>query len=119
MSDKRKVLSGSQEIGLFSLDRLHRMATRGDLNAPREFWSEKKESWLPLSGIMFDIEPSRISEMRGAGIQKVSVLGVDSSDCPACTALQRNVFSIDAVPELPPAACSCVPWCRLVVVATQ
>jgi hypothetical protein len=119
MSDKRKIRSDGEEIGLLSLDKLYRMVTRGDLDAPREFWSEKKESWLPLSGIMFDLQPSNIPAMRDGGVRKVSILGVDSSDCPACTAIQNKEFSIDEVPEIPPLECLCIPWCRLVVIAAS
>jgi hypothetical protein len=118
MSDKRKIRAGGDEIGLLSLDKLYRLVTRGDLDAPREFWSEEKKSWLPLSGIMFDIEPSRVSQMREAGVSLVSVLG-SGADCPACDALQKKSFPIDEAPTLPPAGCSCIPWCRLTMVATS
>ena len=55
--------------------KMYRMATSGEIGTTMLFWSEVKKQWLPLSGVMFDIEPLRLGEMVAAGIQKVKVLG--------------------------------------------
>ena len=31
--------------------------------------------------------------------------------------LIEHTFPIDAAPELPPKGCTCIPWCRCVVIA--
>jgi len=114
--DVRKVRCGGEE-GLLALSKLNRLVSRGDIDGTAEFWSEARQAWLPLVGIMFDIYPDRLPQMLKAGVRKVSILGSAPDDCPACAALQNKLFSIADVPALPPAGCSCVPWCRLTVIA--
>jgi len=119
MSDERKIRFKNQELGILSIDRLYRMAANGKIDHTAEFWSNTKKAWRPLSGIIFDIEPSRIDEMRSAGITKVEVIGSGVDACLACKALEGRAYAIDQVPILPPTNCTCVPWCRSVVVAKQ
>lgn len=119
MSDTRKVRYNGKELGPIALKALFRMSTRREIDETAEFWSDEKQQWLPLPGIMFDIEPSRVPAMRAAGIERVSILGSGSDDCPACAALLNKIYQIEAVPELPPIDCSCVPWCRLTVIAAE
>jgi hypothetical protein len=119
MSDKRKIRFQGQELGILSLDRLYRMATRGDVDHTAEFWSEREQAWRSLAGIMFDIEPPHTDDMRSAGITTVQITGSGSDDCPACKALEGKVYPIDSIPTLPPSDCTCIPWCRSLAVATQ
>ena len=119
MSEERKIRFGGEELGPLTIDRLYRMALRGDVNHTAKFWSDREQAWLPLVGIMFDIEPSRIDDMKSAGITKVQVSGSGSEDCPACKALEGKIYSINDIPTLPPPNCTCVPWCRSMVIATQ
>jgi hypothetical protein len=117
MSDQRKFRFQGQELGIFPIDRLYRMASRGEINHTAEFWSERENSWRPLAGIIFDLDPPNTNNMKSAGIAKVKILGSGSHDCPACRALGKKVYLIDDVPTLPPANCTCVPWCRSIVIA--
>jgi GYF domain 2 len=119
VSDKRKVRFEGVELGPLSLDRLYRMVTRGEIGTTAEFWSDRQKQWLPLAGILVDIEPSRIGDMKSAGIRKVKILGSGPDDCPACMAIQEKVYPVDQVPILPPADCACNPWCRCVEIATE
>lgn len=119
MSDKRKIRFQGEDLGELSIDRLYRMASRGDIDHTAEFWSEQAQDWRGLAGIIFDLQPSRLDDMRAAGITKVEILGSGSDDCPICTALQGRDFSIDDVPTLPPSGCTCIPWCRCTEIAKQ
>lgn len=119
MSDKRKIRFQGEELGELSIDRLYRMASRGDIDHTAEFWSEQAQDWRGLAGIIFDLQPPSLDDMRAAGIAKVEILGSGSNDCPFCLALQERDFPIDAVPTLPPQGCTCVPWCRCTEIAKQ
>jgi hypothetical protein len=119
MSDKRKIRFQNEELGELSIDRLYRMASRGDIDHTAEFWSDREQAWRPLAGIIFDMSPSNTDSMISAGITKVEVLGSGSGDCPACTALQGKIYPIDSVPTLPPSDCTCVPWCRSILIAKE
>lgn len=123
MSDDRQVRFKGKELGTFSIDELHRMAIKGEINHTAEFLSVREKRWMPLAGIISDLETSvphavRFREFWDHGIKRVRVLGVDSTDCPACQALQKT-YSIEEVPLLPPANCTCVPWCRCLPVAAE
>jgi hypothetical protein len=98
---------------------MSRMSASGEVGPATLFWSEARQQWLPFTGVMFDIEPSRLQDMAAAGIEKVGVLGSGQGDCPACSALVGKEFPISAVPNLPPVDCMCVPWCRLLFIATE
>ena len=120
MSDKRMVRFDGVEEGPFGLQQIMRMRTRGDLGAETEFWSERDKTWKPIVAMMTDFEvydDERLREMREAGILYVTFAGNDE-DCPACQAFMNKVFPIDEAPTLPPAECTCVPWCRLILIAT-
>ena len=119
MSDTRKIRFQGEDLGTHSVDRLYRMASRGDIDHTAEFWSEGERAWRPLAGIIFDIEPGRTEDMKAAGITKVKILGSGSDDCPACKALEGRVYPIDDIPTLPPAHCTCNPWCRSIAIATE
>lgn len=117
-SEQRKIRANGKELGEIPLRRLFTLRTRGELENPVEFYSDTKQSWLPIAGIMEDIEPSsRLRDMRETGIEYVSILDSGTGeDCRACKALCRKKYSIAEVPPIPPADCSCVPWCRCVIV---
>jgi hypothetical protein len=117
MSDKRKIRFQGEELGELSIDRLCRMASRGELDHTAEFWSDQSQKWRGLAGILFDLQPSRLDEMRGAGIKMVEILGSGTDDCPECLALHGRDFPIEDAPILPPSGCTCVPWCRCVEIA--
>jgi len=119
MSDRRKTRFQGKELGLVSIDRLYHMVSRGEVDHTAEFWSERKQEWRGLAGIIFDFQQSRLGDMRAAGITKVEIVGSGSDDCPACTPLQGRDYAIDDVPTLPPRDCTCVPWCRCVEIAKQ
>lgn len=118
MSDRYKIRFQGDELGDYSVDQLYRMAMRGEIDHTAEFWSARESSWRPLAGIIIDSSPSRVGDMRQAGITKVKILG-SGDDCPICSALQERVYGIDEVPTLPPPSCTCVPWCRCVETALE
>ena len=73
--------------------------------------------WRPLAGIICDLQPPRIPEMKAAGITKVKILCSGGDDCPMCSALVGKTYSIDEVPTVPPDGCTCIPWCRCIEIA--
>ena len=119
MSDERKIRFKNQELGILSIDRLYRMAMSGKIDHTAEFWSNTVGAWRPLAGIIFDIEPSRTDEIKSAGITKVEVIGSGVDDCSACKAFEGREYPVDQPPDLPPPNCTCVPWCRSIVIAKQ
>lgn len=116
---KRWLWLDETQQGPFPVTKMFRMATAGDIGPTTLFWSDAKQQWLPLTGVMFDIEPSRLNEMASAGIEKIEVLGSRQDDCAACSALAGKSFPIAGAPDLPPGGCECVPWCRLTIGATE
>lgn len=118
MSDERLVRCGGMEEGPFNLQKIMRMRMRGELGAETEFWSERDKKWKPIAEIMTEVDAERLRDMREVGILHVAFAGNDE-DCLACQALMNKTFPIDEAPTLPPAGCTCVPWCRLIPVATR
>ena len=125
MSEKRKIKVNGEEQGPYSIAQLYRMATRKEIDYTAEFLSEKTNAWLPLAGIIDDLDTTitadqRIQQMKRAGITKVGILGSGANgDCPVCGSLCKETYSIDNVPMLPPEGCTCVPWCRLCITAKE
>jgi hypothetical protein len=119
MSDSQKIRFGGRELGSFSIDQLYRMALKGEVDHTAEYWSERQQSWCSLAGIICDLYPSRVAEMKKSGIAKIEILGSGEEDCPSCAALQLRIYPIDKVPALPPEGCTCVPWCRCVEIAIK
>ena len=119
VNDERWLWLEGEAQGPYSVKRMMRMAASGEVGPKTLFWSNAKQQWLPFTGVMFDIEPSRLKEIDAAGIMSVMILGSGQDDCPACSTLINKVFPIVAVPDLPPPGCQCVPWCRLVAVASS
>ena len=119
MNDDRKIRIQGKDLGTFSIDQLYRMAMEGEINHTAKYWSGKKSAWRPLAGIVVDMYPSRLDQMRRSGFTKVKFLGCKSEDCPACMALQERAYPIDEAPKLPPTDCTCVPWCRCVEIADE
>lgn len=123
MSDDRKIRFEGREEGPYSIDKLFRMATRGDFDHTAEFFAEKSNQWLPIAGIIDDLDSTltteeRVRQIREAGIKNVEFLPGDAkTDCPSCRAIAKEVYPIDSVPKVPPSDCSCVPWCRLCLIA--
>ncbi len=123
MSDKRKIRFEGNEEGPYSIDKLYRMAMRGDFDHTAVFFSEKQNQWLPIAGIIEDLETTvttheRLKQMKEAGIEKVEFLPGDAkTDCASCRAIAKKIHPIDDVPKVPPDDCKCIPWCRLCMVA--
>ena len=116
--DTRWIWLDEASEGPYSVPALFKMATAGEIGVSTLFWSESKQEWLPLPGLLFDVEPPRLQQMIAAGIERVEVLGT-GSDCEACAALVNKVYPITDAPLLPPTGCLCMPWCRLVLTATD
>jgi hypothetical protein len=119
MSDERKIRFGGEELGEFSIRQVMRMAEKREIDHTAEYWSEKGNEWrrLPSFIMDFDDQPDRVGQMKAVGIKITKVLGADASDCPVCKALQEKVFAVKETPVLPPEGCTCVPWCRCIVIA--
>jgi hypothetical protein len=116
--DCRWIWEGNEAQGPYSIPALFKMATSGDIAPATLFWSESSQAWKQLSALLFDLEPSRLSQMASAGIKRVKVLGC-GDDCEACAAFAGKVYSISSPPSIPPVDCQCVPWCRLVFAAVE
>jgi hypothetical protein len=114
MSVERFLIRGAgEEWGKLTIQQAYRMLTRGEIAPPIEYYSEALKQWRPIAGIMFELEPSRLDDMRQSGITRVSVLGVgNGEDCLHCTELFLKAYPIDEAPQLPPEKCNCIPWCR-------
>jgi len=88
-----------------------------------EFLAERDGKWKRITGLMCDFEvypDDRLKSIRQAGIRWVMVLNSgNNSDCPACKDLTQKIYPIDGAPKLPPANCSCTPWCRSDYIATE
>lgn len=118
MKDTRWLWIDEQQSGPFSVDQLYRMARRGEIGPQTLFWSDNRQMWLPLSGVMFDIEPEEFQQMHECGITRVEILDSGTGeDCPTCHALTGRPYPIATVPALPPDGCTCVPWCRCTIIA--
>jgi hypothetical protein len=121
VSEERKIRFEGEELGEFSIRQVMRMAEKGEINHTAEYWSEKWNEWRRLPSFIsdFDDGPDRVVEMKAAGISRAKILGADDSDCPACKALQGRPYAVAETPVLPPGGCTCVPWCRCVVLAAK
>jgi len=121
--DARRIRFNGEEQGPFPVGKLYRMALRGDFDHAAEFFCRKSNQWLPIAGIIRDLETTvtteqRTKQLKAAAVKKVEFLAGDANtDCPSCRAIARKIHSIDNVPRIPPADCHCIPWCRLIVVA--
>lgn len=120
MSDKRKIRFEGVEEGPFNLQKIMRMRERGELGNAAEFWSLRDKAWKPIVAMMTDFEvydDDRMRSMREAGIKRVRVLPSGSDDCAVCAALADKIFAINEAPTFPPEGCTCVPWCRSILLA--
>lgn len=122
MSEKRRIKFNGEDLGEIAFQKLYRMRMRGDIDHTAEFLSAKTNCWLPLAGILEDLDTSitndeRVRQIKECGIMTVSLLGSGSDgDCPICKALVKK-YPVDGVPTIPPENCSCNPWCALTVIA--
>jgi len=114
--DSRRYISriGRTE-GPYTVDQIHDMIAEGKADYNTLFWSERKRAWSSITGLMLDIDPDKLDEFLRAGIKQVKILGSGKNECYECALLVDKVFPIGRQPVLPPVACRCVPWCRLVV----
>ena len=115
-SELRRVRFNGEELGKLSTSQLLSLISWGEIDQSAEFYSPRQGRWLLLRDYILDFYPTdkRLAEMASAGIESVEVLdGVPEETCPACRAEVGKVYPVDAAPPLPPANCSCLPWCRL------
>src|SRR5215831_19344051 len=118
MEDRRWIWKDASHIEPVTVQQLYYEATHEKINNQTPFWSERLNQWLPLTHLFHDIFPDRerSAKMRGAGIRYVKIIG-SGDDCDACRKLNHRIYSIDAVPELPPSDCTCKPRCGCLIVA--
>ncbi len=118
--DSRRYISRTGRTeGPYTVDEIHDMiaAKKADFNTL--FWSERKQAWKSITGLMLDIDPDKIDEFLKAGVKEVKVIGSDGNECTACFHLVDKIFPVSRQPVLPPVDCRCVPWCRLVIAPVQ
>lgn len=71
------------------------MARAGEINFATLFWSELRQQWEPLSGMLNDFARRSIDEFIATGIRFVTVLGSGTvEDCAACSELQDRVLPL-------------------------
>jgi hypothetical protein len=117
MDETRWIWWFKQLSGPFTVAQLGRLAKDREIDHRTLFWSERLQQWLPLRGLLFDLFPDRVTDMRKAGIQRVRVLGSGTAEeCSACKRLADQTYPIEHPPVLPPGRCSCNPWCRCVII---
>jgi hypothetical protein len=121
MSEERKIRFEGEDLGSYTIRQVMRMADTGEIDHTAEYWSEKGKEWRRLPSFIsdFDDQPDRLAEIRAVGLTKTRILGTGANDCPACKAIQNRIFAIDDTPTLPPANCTCVPWCRCNVLSQE
>jgi len=110
-----------QRTGPFKIQKLYRMAKRGEIDNHTPFWSERRQKWLPLLHLLCDMYPDRdrLDQMRDVGIKRVKVIGSGLDDCDACRKLTGQLYATENAPQLPPKDCTCTPWCRCTIAATE
>ena len=118
MRDRREIRLDGRELGAITIGRIQHLMENGELDHTAEFWSDRRNAWCAVAGIMYDIDPLRVEQMRGAGVERVRIVGTPE-DCPACKELAGTCHGIDELTDLPPPDCVCLPWCRLNVVAVE
>ena len=114
--DTRRYISRTGRTeGPYTLDEIYDMvaAKKADFNTL--FWSEKKQGWKSITGIMLDVDPDNLDKFLEAGVKQVKIIGSGGTDCFYCAKLVDKIFPISKQPILPPIDCRCIPWCRLVV----
>jgi hypothetical protein len=118
--DNRRYISriGRTE-GPYTVDEIHDMIVEQKADFNTLFWSERKQGWKSITGLMLDIDPDNLDKFLEAGVKEIKILGSGGKDCFACSKLVDKVYPISKQPVLPPITCRCFPWCRLVVAPVQ
>ena len=118
MEDRRWIWKDAGHTEPVTVQQLYYKAKHGKINSQTPFWSERRNQWLPLTHLLHDISPDRerLAKMRESGIKYVKITG-SGDDCDACRKLHYRIYSIAAVPELPPLDCKCNPWCGCLIIA--
>jgi hypothetical protein len=123
--DSRLIRFQGVEQGPFSIDKLYRMRKNREIDGSTEFFSKKSNEWLPLAGIIQDLDTTvstetRLRQMKESGFKEVKLLRAGTrGECQSCRELAKGIYSIDSAPVIPPADCKCNPWCGLVFVVPE
>jgi hypothetical protein len=114
MEEKRWLLKDERRSGPFTAQQLYRMIDSKEIDCHSLFWSDWRQQWIPLVYLLHDIYPERLDRMREAGVKRVGVTASrresEEQSCDACRKLIGQIYLIDAVPDIPPDNCTCVPW---------
>lgn len=120
--DLRLIRLKGVEQGPFSIDKIGRMRTSRQIDGATEFFSLRQQKWLPLAAIIEDFSPSnadRLAKFKETGFKSVKILRAGMrGECKVCREFAKGTYAIDNVPMIPPALCTCNPWCRLVFTVT-
>lgn len=119
MSDEesRRIRFNGRELGEYSIARLNCERLSGKVDQTAEFFSPRRQQWFRLVEILEDLCPTEqiLKEMQSAGVEEVRLISSEKKgECSSCKHLENRIYSIDNVPSIPPADCSCIPWCSLV-----
>jgi hypothetical protein len=105
----------AQARGPFTVTQLYRMSKSGSVDHHTLYWSDAHQTWLPLGGILWDVFPREVPEIRDD--QMIEVMCSDlATECVTCRRLDGRKFRRSELPLMPPAGCTCEPWCRCVLV---
>lgn len=116
LPDSRRYISRSGVTeGPFTVDEIYDLFAANEIPDHTLFWSEAKNAWKPIVGLMLDVDPDKLDDFKAEGVRQVRVLGSKGKDCQPCSQLIGKVFPIESPPVLPPKGCYCRPWCGLVL----
>jgi hypothetical protein len=111
-------------VGPFKMRELFKMAGK---TKNREEWitpdtlyfSNRLQSWQRLGAFATnEFSDDTVTRCRSMGVKQLRFLGAGvEGECGECIGLDGKIFSIDDLPQMPPASCACLPWCRATVVA--
>jgi hypothetical protein len=120
-----RVMLGDKVSEPLTFRQLQDLSQRGEITRATPLWSERWQEWTTVAEAPAEMYPEdkpsvRLEEMKERGVYMVEVLGTgDDRDCEACRALHGRTFHIDVAPAIPPASCSCEPWCRCIYTAKE
>jgi len=122
MGDHKKTMKytlnvGGVEMEPLTLEDISTAAEQGEYDSTALYWSKRLNKWMPVTAILNEEDGDPLESMKGSTITKVMILGSGTDDdCPVCAELDGRTFPIDEAPSLPPPGCTCLPWCRSVIV---
>jgi hypothetical protein len=118
MTDERRIRHHGQDFGFWRICDLYRAMLEGKFDHTVEFLSLRVNHWLPIVGILEDLDRMETAEQvrnwKKKGIKTVQFLpACCGRGCSQCKAIAGKTYLIDEMPTIPPKGCTCIPWCML------